>query len=260
MRRFGFSTGAVALGEFAKGLALSAQAAPGCVEISALRESELWPLLDALPNLELSCFEYVAIHAPSAYCPSSERRIADALLERTKAFSIVLHPDAISDYACWRPFGARLCIENMDKRKAIGRNCRELDLLFSELPAASFCLDLGHARQIDPTMVESIDMLRQFGSRLRQIHLSEVTTNCRHERLSLAAIQSFRRIAARVSEEIPVIIESVLSAQPTLAQMSAELVQAAKALPLHSASLASEPRSGALPLEPKSSPRQSFST
>jgi hypothetical protein len=232
----------VALGEFAQGLALSAQVAPDCVEISALRESELWPLLDALPNLPLSGFDYVAIHAPSAYGPSSERRIADALLKRTAAFSIVLHPDAIFDFACWRPFGERLCIENMDKRKPIGRNCRELDLLFEELPAASFCLDLGHARQIDPTMVEAIGMLRQFGSRLRQIHLSEVTTNCRHERLSWAAIQSFRRIAARVSEEVPVIIESVLSDRPTLEQMSAELVRAAKALPLRSESLASDPR------------------
>ena len=246
MRRFGFSTGAVALGEFAQGLDLAAQASPSCVEISALRESELWPLLDALPNLPLSGFDYVSIHAPSSYGRSSEGRIADALLERTGAFNIVLHPDAIFDFSCWRSFGTRLCIANMDKRKPIGRNCQELNLLFEELPDASFCLDLGHVRQIDPTMIEAIAMLHQFGSRLRQIHLSEVTTNCRHESLSLAAIQSFRRIATRVPEETPVIIESVLSDEPTLEQLSAELLRAAKALPLRDESRSAGPRSVSL--------------
>src|SRR5512133_1212235 len=155
VRTFGFSTGAVAFGEFARGLALAAQVAPGCVELSALRECELLPLLEALPHLALSGFDYVAIHAPSSYAPSSEGRIADALLKRTGAFSVVLHPDTISDFACWRPFGTRLCIENMDKRKPIGRTCQELAVLFEELPDASFCLDLGHARQIDPTMLEA---------------------------------------------------------------------------------------------------------
>lgn len=233
MRTFGFSTGAVSLGEFARGLALAAQVAPGCVELSALRESELLPLLDALPNLALSGFDYVAIHAPSSFNPSSEGRIADALLKRAGGFNVVLHPDTIFDFACWRPFGSRLCIENMDKRKPIGRNCQELAVLFEELPDASFCLDLGHARQIDPTMLEAISMLRQLGSRLRQIHISEVTTACRHESLSLAAVRAFERIAPRVPEQVPVIIESVLGDSPTLDQLSAELVRAAKALPRH---------------------------
>jgi hypothetical protein len=124
----------------------------------------------------------------------------------------------------------------MDKRKPIGRNCQELAVLFEKLPNASFCLDLGHARQIDPTMVEVVSMLRQFGPRLRQIHLSEVTTACRHERLSLAAIQAFQRIAERVPEQIPVIIESVLSDNPILEELSAELARATRALPCPAAS------------------------
>ena len=37
--------------------------------------------------------------------------------------------------------------------------------LFAALPDATFCLDVGHARQIDPTMVTAILMLNQFGNR-----------------------------------------------------------------------------------------------
>lgn len=234
MRSFGFSTGALALGEFVRGFSMAATVAGtgrAVVELSALREVELLPLLDALPMLDLSRFDYVSIHAPSHFDAASEAFVADALLRRTGALNVVLHPDAISDFGCWRPFGARLCIENMDKRKPVGRNCLELAAQFKELPDAGFCLDLGHSRQIDPTMAETLKMLRRFGSRLRQVHLSEVTTTCRHESLSLTAILAFRAVAPMLPEEVPVIIESVLGKSPTLDQLSDELVRADYALP-----------------------------
>lgn len=201
------------------------------VELSALRESELLPLLAALPSLDLSHFDYVSVHAPSHFDAASEHAVAEELLKRTNNFSIVLHPDTISDFGCWRPFGDRLCIENMDKRKPIGRNCRELAAQFKELPDAGFCLDLGHSRQIDPTMAETLEMLRTFGSRLRQVHLSEVTTTCRHESLSLTAILAFRAIAPKLPEQVPIIIESALGEAPTLDQLADELVRADYALP-----------------------------
>jgi hypothetical protein len=233
LRTFGFSTGAIALGDFTRGLAIAASVAGGdeaALELSALRESELLPLLDALPTLDLSRFRYVSIHAPSQFTGQTESILADALLRRAGAMTVVVHPDAISDFRCWCPFGSRLCIENMDKRKPIGRNCRELATLFEQLPDAGLCLDLGHARQIDPTMVETLEMLGTFGDRLRQVHLSEVTTNCRHERLSPTAILAFRKIAPNLPESVPVIIESVLGESPTQGQLLEELARARQAL------------------------------
>lgn len=234
MRTFGFSTGAVAFGDFAKGLELakaaSATARP-IVELSALRENELEPLLCALPNLDLSPFAYVSVHAPSHYSPASERDIASALLTRSGDFNIIIHPDAISNYELWRAFGSRLCVENMDKRKPIGRNCRELEVVFEKLPDASFCLDLGHSRQVDPTMADTREMLRRFGSKLCQVHLSDVTSNCQHEKLSLTAILAFRAVASALPEWVPVILESVLGASPTLEDMMDEIDRAERAIP-----------------------------
>jgi hypothetical protein len=233
LRTFGFSTGAISLGDFERGLQLAVSAAgtdQAALELSALRESELLPLLVALPTLDLSRFRYVSIHAPSQFTGQTEPIVADALLHRSGTMTIVVHPDAISDFRCWCPFGSRLCIENMDKRKPIGRNCRELAALFEQLPDAGLCLDLGHARQIDPTMVETLKILRTFVDRLRQVHLSEVTTNCRHERLSLTAILAFREIAPSLPESVPVIIESVLGETPTQGQLVEELARARQAL------------------------------
>lgn len=234
MRVYGFSTGAVALGDFTAGVAVSTAVAasnPAAIELSALRGEELLPLLEALPSLDLAPFRYASIHAPSQFDPELEGIITDALLRHTGALNIVVHPDAIRDFQLWRPLGSRLCIENMDKRKPIGRNCHELATVFNQLPDASFCLDLGHARQVDPTMCDAREMIRVFSSRLRQIHLSEVTTNSRHESLSFAAILAFRQIAAELPDETPIIIESVLGSSPTTTQLSEELTRAEYALP-----------------------------
>ena len=88
----------------------------------------------------------------------------------------------VADYhasRCYRQFffvaefGSLLCIENMDKRKPIGRSAGELRSIFDQLPDASLCFDIGHARQVDTTMTESYLILKEFGAKLRQVHMSQ---------------------------------------------------------------------------------------
>ena len=156
MRPIGFSTGALAYADFRRGLEMAR--APECtaVELSALRQAELFPLLDSLDSLDLAQFEYVSIHAPSQFEPEWEAigwsRLQDEL---GRNWPIVVHPDAMFDFSLWREFGNLLCVENMDKRKPIGRTVQELDRIFRDLPDASFCFDIGHARQVAPTMTEA---------------------------------------------------------------------------------------------------------
>ena len=72
MTRIGFSTGALALGEVQLGLDLVHGKDINAIELSALRVRELPGLIDALPNLNLEQFSYIAIHAPSLF--TAERR------------------------------------------------------------------------------------------------------------------------------------------------------------------------------------------
>ena len=67
----------------------------------------------------------------------------------------------------WAQFGARLGIENMDKRKPIGHTAADLTRIFDVLPSASFCFDIGHARQVDPTMSEATAILQVCRARLK---------------------------------------------------------------------------------------------
>lgn len=65
-RLLGFSTGALELGDYFKAVNWLAHTPTNAVELSALRLSELEPLIDHLSNLELSQFQYISFHALGA--------------------------------------------------------------------------------------------------------------------------------------------------------------------------------------------------
>jgi hypothetical protein len=235
MRPIGFSTGALAYADFREGLRLTRNAGCRAVELSALRQAELIPLLDSLETLDLEGFDYVSIHAPSQFDPSWEEELCDRLnAQLWRRWPIVAHPDALTDPARWREMGSLLCVENMDKRKPIGRTMRELDLIFKQLPDASLCFDIGHARQVDPTMTESYLILREFGSKLRQVHVSEVSTNSKHDALSYMSILAFQQVAHLIPDHVPLILETPVSEHA----MQEEITKVGEALPLAAALLA----------------------
>ncbi|MBK9169468.1 MAG: hypothetical protein IPM24_18675 [Bryobacterales bacterium] len=93
----------------------------------------------------------------------------------------------------------------MDKRKPVGRTVAELEPLFAALPAARFCFDIGHARQVDPSMTEAALLLDAFGDRLAEVHMSEVNAASRHDPISLNAVAAFSRVAGAIREEVPIV-------------------------------------------------------
>jgi hypothetical protein len=98
----------------------------------------------------------------------------------------------------------------MDKRKPIGRNVRELRQTFDSLPDARFCFDIGHARQVDPSMTEASLLLKAFGDRLAEVHISEVNTASRHDPISRNAVIAFQSVAKYIPEDVPIILETLI--------------------------------------------------
>jgi sugar phosphate isomerase/epimerase len=217
MNRIGYSTGAIALGNFSKALALLADHRFGAIELSALRMSEVVPLLAALPSLDLSRYSYIAFHAPSAFPAHEEERLVELLARLPMEWPIVLHPDAVHDFELWKPLSERLAIENMDGRKSLGRSVRELEEVFRTLPNAKMCLDLGHARQVDSSMLGAYEFLQSFSERIVQLHVSEVDTMSRHDPMSLSAELAFRQLRRFIPKSVAVILESRVS-EPDIEQ------------------------------------------
>ena len=235
MRKIGFSTGALAHSDFRQGIEVLRRKGIVVIEISALRQQELEPLVLSLDGLDLSGFDYVSIHAPSRIKDCSEPRILALLQDVVKRkFPIIVHPDVIKDSDAWRSLGSLLVVENMDKRKPCGRTAEELDRVFDQLPEATFCLDLGHAHQVDKTMSEASLILRRFGERLRQLHLSEVSTAHKHNPLSMESVFAFRRVSNEIADDVPVVLESRVN----LEEVEDEIAFARRALPSQNATVA----------------------
>src|SRR5687767_5437793 len=131
--KIGFSTGSIALDDVRRGLAVATNKRTNAVELSALREDELDPLLESLDELQndLGSFTYISFHAPSKRERMSEpdfvsklRKVAD------RGWAIIVHPDVIDDFSLWKELGRAVCIENMDKRKRLGRTAAHLKQVF----------------------------------------------------------------------------------------------------------------------------------
>jgi len=135
---------------------------------------------------------------------------------------IILHPDTIYDVQKWMPFGNQLAIENMDRRKDIGRSAEELSYWFDRLPKARLCLDLAHAHQFDRTMTEAFRILKAFGDRVCQLHVSELDSNGHHHPLSFGSMRAFSEIESMIPPQAAIILESLspISGADVAAQVS----------------------------------------
>jgi len=210
MRPIGFSTGAISRGNFCVAVQRSRGWGLNVIELSALRLAELDPLLNALPALDLSSFKFVSIHAPSRFEQSDEESVIERLTRRAYQLPVVVHPDVMFTPKIWGQLGSQLLIENMDKRKPVGRTMSELKKLFQDLPEARFCFDIGHARQVDPSMTEAVFIIRELAAKLVEVHISEVNTSSRHDPISTSAARAFKSIAKYIPEDIPIVIESLI--------------------------------------------------
>ena len=209
MKPTGFSTGALARGNFRAAASWISSTNSDAIELSALRINELEPLMFALRSLDLRQFTYKSIHAPKSYREDQEQQIVDSLLIATQqGFRVVLHPDAIHDIGLWGALGDMLCLENMDMRKRIGRTADEMESFFLRLPEARFCFDIGHARQVDPSMAVAYELIERFGDRIAHLHVSEVDTAGSHWAMSTRCLMAFERLVSTLCTSFAVIIES----------------------------------------------------
>jgi hypothetical protein len=227
----GYSTGSIAKNDFRLALQILAKEPIEAIEVSALREHEIYPLFDVIDELDLSRYNYVSFHAPSKLTNISEDELIGQLTKLLqKNWPIVVHPDIIQDYSKWRALGHHVCIENMDKRKPCGRTADDLEFIFQQLPAATFCLDVAHARQVDPTMSQCYQMLMNFSNRLTQVHLSDVTSDSKHVPLNIQAMHAYERIIRHIPGGIPVILESPIFPGPHQQERVSREIQIASEL------------------------------
>lgn len=211
MTNIGFSSGSIALDKFQVAVDLLIKYGITSIELSNLREDEVPTFFNNLDNLELSKFQYISYHAPSRLNELSEEKLLDYLHQiKQKKWNIVVHPDIITNFEIWNSLGENLLIENMDKRKSIGRTMSSLESIFEKLPNANLCFDIAHAYQIDSTMIEAIKILKRFKNKIKQIHISSLNSESKHEALTMHSMFNYKFLMDNINISIPFIIESCI--------------------------------------------------
>ncbi|GAC1439750.1 MAG: hypothetical protein NVSMB58_36650 [Terriglobales bacterium] len=76
-------------------------------------------------------------------------------------------------------------------------------------------------------MTEAWLILREFGRKLRQVHVSEVNTRSTHDALSFSSIRAFQEVAAYIPDDVPLILETPVQEEG----MNAEIAKVLEALP-----------------------------
>jgi len=209
--RIGFSTGALEKGNYKNAIQWLLRSHVQTVELSALRFEELEPMIGELESLPIASFRHVSFHAPSYFPEEAEESVVNLLRRvKSKGWNIIVHPDVIRNYWLWKPFGSTLLVENMDRRKPIGRTPGELDEIFKLLPEARLCLDVAHARQMDTTLTLLSQLISHFSSRIAEIHISELDSRCQHQPMSFGAVKDYQFFARHFRPSWPVIIESMI--------------------------------------------------
>lgn len=176
------------------------------IEFSVLREHELDPFFEQLPDLDVSGFDYVSFHVCKLVKLSEltlVRRI-EPVLER--GWNVINHPDLMTDRGLWQSLGSQICIENMDGSKPFGNNLDDMKKIFDEIPEASMCFDIAHAKRMDPTMLLGREMCNTFGDRIKEIHMSEVDKKFLHRPMDIISLRRFQLIAD-VLPPVPIILE-----------------------------------------------------
>jgi hypothetical protein len=189
--------------------AAAAALSPFTAELAALSEDELPGLLAYLATDPSLPFHYLSVHAPSKALRMAEAKLVDSLARLpAHVDAIVVHPDVIDDVAQYRRLGPRLVLENMDTRKAGGRTAAELAPYFDALPEAGLCLDVAHARDVDPSMAGAAELLDRFAGRLRHLHVSSLDGDGHHVALRAADEAAFGPVLTRC-RDVPWILEAL---------------------------------------------------
>lgn len=97
MRPIGFSTGAVAYSDFRAALQILESTSATAVELSALRPSELRPLLDASGALQFTKYSHISVHLPSSILIDSERDLLKMASQFPEDWLLITHPDVIRE-------------------------------------------------------------------------------------------------------------------------------------------------------------------
>ena len=182
------------------------------VEIVFPTEQELYAFhLSGIDAQWLSGLPYTTIHAPFNLFSShasketilKQLNAISELYVKTHAKSVVFHPAPCEKLALLAGRNFHVTVENLPPGKHTG--IPELRRIFKKYPEFSFCLDISHAYLW--SKYETARLIREFGSRLSQIHLSGTYRRKSHQSLQSVSRDFMQTIEGIKCLDLPLVVE-----------------------------------------------------
>ena len=179
MRKIGFSHGVlfkVLDVNTKESLDILAASGASAVEINCHRSGDSSSLNNLLPYIKK--FERISLHVPCniRYGNNDETisllKDLEDFYKKSGAELVVVHPDVVDDWSVFDSFDMNFAIENLDDRKKEFKDVADLKEFFKVHPKWAFVLDFGHANSNDKSMILAEDLIKEFKSRVVEIHLS----------------------------------------------------------------------------------------
>lgn len=225
MALIGFSTGTLYKKEIPieKKIDMFSSIGANAIELSfgypqdLVRFKETFRVIPEVLGALLEKFDFVSFHAPFQKISYGSRDAEETLriLKDMSCFvrnGFVFHPSEIGNERALSDSGIDVLIENLDRKKDFGNMPQDLHK-FRDM-YGGFVLDIYHAYQMDPTMVNIPGFLRVMDGKLRHLHVSGSTNSLSHTPLHSSDNKEVISSAVRQVFEhgkYPIILEGKMS-------------------------------------------------
>ena len=171
-------------------------------------------------------FESVSLHMPcnmsySKHSPTTMNAVMFYLRMFQRLFDlhhIVVHPNQIDTPSLFRSDFINFAIENMDHRKNYCKRFHEMNEFLTQNPQFGVVFDINHYIDTDGVADAIPKAIEYYSDRLVRIHISGIDDSRYHVPLYRTKQSEFIKPLKDVSDDIPIIIESVCADEQEMAR------------------------------------------
>ncbi|MCK4667275.1 hypothetical protein KAU33_11025 [Candidatus Dependentiae bacterium] len=162
----------------------------------------------------LKSLKYVSIHAPFNLLRGSvdekelikQLDIIDDIYKDINAKNVVIHPTELPEPRILNKYKFKMSTENLPPVKIF--TIVKLIDVFKKYPNMGFCLDVAHAYLWSKDKTKRL--LKKFGNRLTQVHLSGTYRRRDHQSLRTVTSNFMKSIETVFALDVPIIIEETI--------------------------------------------------
>ncbi len=183
------------------------------IEIGLSKREDLFGLsFNKEQKKYLKELKYVSIHLPvGAVKDCFDKEVIKSmdkvigLYNEINAQCIVIHPDALPSAEIFEKYKdkARWLTENLDKFSGYG--IKELMVVFEKYPYLGLCLDVCHCLTWGSDNAN--ELVREFGDRIFQIHMSNFDGEKQHTQVKGASGEFLKHLESIRKFNVPIVIE-----------------------------------------------------